>query len=289
MDVIINELIKYHINDPKIECLSNKDGVLVYKVSNNGNNYVLKYFMKDEYKREITYYSLLNKLGIKTITVIGYTGNSILMEDINVSEDYRLATKDDLKRNEVVLSLAEFYCDLHKAGIKYFRENAELELYSEFKSINKESILFLKQKSGYENEMFWKELLQFISKVRPYYDNNRTLTYNDFFYGNMIVSKDLNEAFMFDYNFLGEGLKYFDISNVLHMLTDEMKDIFIEKYGDVTQVEKYINDVVSHVFTLITAYKREKYPSWAVESKELLLSGKIYEYLKTANAKFNEE
>lgn len=288
MNVIINELKNYDINDPILECLSNKDGVLVYKVICKGSNYVLKHFLKDEYKREIAYYELLNELGIKTINVLGYKENSILLEDIDFSEEYRLATKDDLLKPEAITSLAKYYSGLHKRGKKYFSENIGLDIYSEFKSIDKESMLILKKNLDYENEVFWDELVVFRNKVLPYYQDNKTLTYNDFFYGNMIVKRDLSEVFMFDYNLLGEGLEYFDISNVLYMLTDEMKEIFLHMYGHVNKKEKYINDVVSHIFALITAYRREEFPSWAIESKELLLTGRILEYLIIANSSFPE-
>ena len=36
----------------------------------------------------------------------------------------------------------------------------------------------------------------------------RTLTYNDFYYTNMMVAKDKSSALMFDYNLLGKGYVY---------------------------------------------------------------------------------
>ena len=69
---------------------------------------------------------------------------------------------------------------------------------------------------------------QLIEKVTPFYERHKTITYNDFFYGNLIVSEELKEAFMFDYNLAGEGLKYFDVRNVIYGLGNKMKELLKE-------------------------------------------------------------
>ena len=280
MEIIMNELKKYGIEEAQISCLSDKDGILVYQLASGGQHYVLKYFVKEDYQREIYYYQLLNKLAIKTINIYGHTDKSILMENINFNEDYRLANKEDLEVKEIIVSLADYYHELHDKGKVFLRGDEAVNLYSEFKSIDEESILFLKEASGYENEAFWKALPIFLAKWLPYYESHKTLTYNDFFYGNLIISKNLREAFVFDYNLMGEGLAYFDISNVMSGLNEEMRAVFIKHYGYIANTETHINHVVSHMFALIRAYKRDSFPAWAIESKELLLSGEMAQFLE---------
>ncbi len=275
MELIHNELKKYKIIGSKIEIITNKAGVIVTRVKEKNNTYILKYFENNDDKREIQYYKLFNELGIKTIKLIAKTNDSILLEDIELSKEYRLSKKEDLESKKVIISLAKYYKNLHSKGRDYLKKNKEVSFYSEINSITNENINILKDKTKYLKEEFYKNLKQLILKIEPYYKNNKLITYNDFHYVNLIVSKDLKEVFMFDYNLVGEGLRYFDLSNVLCSLNENMKEVFIKEYGEYSYLEYEINSVLSHIIALTQAFKREVFPKWAEESLDELLSDRL--------------
>lgn len=79
-------------------------------------------------------------------------------------------------------------------------------MYDEADFFTIENIACIKEKTGTQDAPAWRLLeshyaafSHLLSKVR------RTLTYNDFYYTNMVVAQDKSSALMFDYNLLGKG------------------------------------------------------------------------------------
>lgn len=92
LEEIQKELDKLCIShkDVHLQEIQNKNGIYVFRVLYKNNYYVLKYFLNDEYTREIKNYLILKELDIPTIKVFGYTYRSLLLEDLEKSKDYRL-------------------------------------------------------------------------------------------------------------------------------------------------------------------------------------------------------
>lgn len=89
---------------------------------------------------------------------------------------------------------------------------------------------------------------------------------------------------MFDYNFLGVGFRYNDIRNVCSSLSSEATDIFLKEYGSFDETEKIIDDCTSILIDLIHAYKRDSFPSWAMNSLNAVHNGRLEEsYRKILN------
>ena len=106
-------------------------------------------------------------------------------------------------------------------------------------------------------EAQYEEILSLLHRVK------RTLTYNDFYYTNLIVEKDASSALMFDYNLLGKGYAYGDVRNVLSSFSNEAGAAFLEAYGAVDPLEQALDDVVSVVTSLFFACQRKPFPRWA--------------------------
>lgn len=270
---IKHELQKLNITYSNIAVIQNKDGVIVGRVQTDNAPYIIKYFQKNEYKREITNYQILESLNIPTIKVIGFTDSAILMEDISQSDTFRLATKDDLNDVFIISKIAEWYKLLH-TNSKDYVEKYGAELYDETDFITKENIEFIKEKTGTHNLPVWKLIDDnfdiIISKIK---NLPRLLTYNDFYYTNLIVAKDKSSAFMFDYNLLGKGYVYSDIRNVCSSLNDTAKGVFLEAYGIFDESEIIVDDVASVIVTLYHACQRKTFPTWAVYSLAELKTG----------------
>lgn len=271
------ELKKLNVSNSNITIIQSKDGVIVARVQVNATSYIIKYFQKDEHKREIKNYKILKSLSIPTINLLGSTDSSILMEDISQSDIFRLAAKEDLDDVVVASQIAEWYKLLHTSS-----RNFDTEIYDETDLITKENIEFIKKKTGTQSLPIWKIIDDnfdiIISKIKAL---PRVLTYNDFYYTNLIIAKDKSSAFMFDYNLLGKGYVYSDIRNVCSSLGENAKKAFIETYGEFDKSEIIVDDVTSVLVTLYYACQRKTFPSWAnyalnelkndFESKILLL------------------
>lgn len=275
---LLNELNKYGFDneeDIRLEEIRNQDGVCVYKAEYGNKSYVLKYFYKEEYRREIENYSILRGLDIPTIKVFGNTDKSILLEDIDKSEEYRLGIAADLSDIEVARALAEWYIKLHNEGEKYIIGKKD-KFYREINSITRENIELVKYKSKTQDNKVWDLIVDNLDFVL----NNikslpETLNYNDFYWTNFVVREDKKKALMFDYNFLGIGLRYNDIRNVCSSLSDEAGNVFLEAYGGIDERERSIDECMSILISLIFAYQRPEFPGWAQEALEAIDNGKL--------------
>lgn len=267
MDLIIKEKIKQELKKlnilySDIELIQNKDGVIVARVQSESKSFIIKYFQNEIYKREISNYKLLNSLNIPTVTVIGFTDSAILMEDVSQSAVFRLAAKDDLDDEVVAQRIAEWYKLLHTVSRAYAEKHGS-ELYDETDFITRVNIEFIKEKTGTQNLPVWKLVEDsfdvIVSKIKSL---PRVLTYNDFYYTNLIIAKDKSSAFMFDYNLLGKGYVYSDIRNVCCSLGENAKKAFLEAYGEFDKNEIIVDDVASVLVTLHYACQRKTFPSW---------------------------
>ena len=263
MDYLHRELEKLGITWQNVTVLQDKDGVTVARVASGGESYVLKCFQNADYRREIQNYQILSSLGVPTIGVIASTDAALLLEDIDRSPIYRLGLAEDLASPEVARRIAVWYQKLHSLGETYVLHHGE-SLYDEADSFTLENMAWIQEKTGTQAMPAWaqleaqyEEILSLLHRVK------RTLTYNDFYYTNLIVAKDASSALMFDYNLLGKGYAYGDVRNVLSSLSKEAGAAFLEAYGAVDPLEQVLDDVVSVVTSLFFACQREPFPRWA--------------------------
>ena len=136
-------------------------------------------------------------------------------------------------------------------------------MYDESHFFTMENIACIKERTGTQNAHAWTLLEQnFHSICDMLCSAKQTLTYNDFYYTNMVVAKDKSSALMFDYNLLGKGYAYADLRNVMSSLSEEAGTAFLTEYGEFDPVEKVLDDVVSVVVTLYLACQRDAFPSW---------------------------
>ena len=278
--LINNKLTSLRYKNISIDkILSNKDGIIVFKATLDSSKCVVKYFENKEYRREIDNYKLLRRLNIKTISLLNSTEDLIVLEDIDYSQKYRLATIDDMNDLEVSKALAKWYKLLHQKGKDYLKES-NVTLYSEYQYFTKEVFKVIKEKTNTSNLSVWDKIEQkydlIINKLNSL---EKTLTYNDFYYTNLIVSFDKKEAFMFDYNLLGEGYIYSDIRNVLYSLGEDARNAFINEYGIYeNELEVKLDNIISVITTLYFASLKETFPSWGKEYLEIL-KNKLEDYI----------
>lgn len=268
----IYEARKMEFDCTSLEHMRSKDGVHLWRIFRGDDSFVLKHFEKAEYRREIENYRLLKSHGVHTLKIYGETDCAILMEDVSRSEKFRLGVENDMSDAEIAAKLAQWYKKLHSI-------NAGLTgMYDETDFFTRENIAAIKGKSS--DIPAWKILEENFNAIKYRLDNlRRVVTYNDFYYTNLVVARDKSSAFMFDYNLLGRGYALSDVRNVTYSLSDEAAKAFTAEYGPTDPMEHLIDDVISPVITLHMAYQREDFPAWGNEALETVkntLEAKIY-------------
>jgi len=267
----IYEARKMEFDCSSMEHMRSKDGVHLWRIFRGDDSFVLKHFEKAEYRREIENYRLLKKHGVPTLKIYGETGCAILMEDVSRSVNLRLGEETDMSDPEIARSLARWYKSLHSI-------DSDLDgMYDESDFFTRENIALIRERT--QDLPAWKVLEENFDAIRSRLDNlRRVVTYNDFYYTNLVVARDKSAAFMFDYNLLGRGYVLSDVRNVTYSLSDEAAQVFMKEYGPVDPMEQLVDDVVAPVVTLVMACRREIFPEWAQESlktAETELTGRI--------------
>lgn len=149
-------------------------------------------------------------------------------------------------------------------------------MYDETDCITPENVTTIAGKTNTLNNPVWMFIESNIDEIkRRIAQVQRTLTYNDFYYTNLIVAKDKSTAFMFDCNFLGKGYVYADIRNVTCSLGENAKNAFLEKYGAFDESEKRIDLVADTLTTLSFACNRKTMPDWGLEYAKQTKNGAL--------------
>ena len=225
---------------------------------------------EEDGRREIANYRMLGQLGVPTINVRATTERALLLEDVAASEEWRLGVEADLADTDVATSLAIWYPSLHEAGRECLAGH-DVELYDEARVITRESVRGIARATATEDLLVWlmlgdnfEELVSLIAGL------SQTLTHNDFYWTNLVVSRDRTAAMMVDYDLLGQGYAYADVRNVCSSLEPEAAVAFRNAYGATSESEKLVDRVVAPLVTLHEACARSTFPSWAKESRRIL-------------------
>ena len=270
MDIVQDALEKMGVPWEEVSVLQDKDGVVVARVVSQAHSFVIKCFRGEDFRREIANYRMLAGLDVPTLPVAAATDSAILLEDIASSPLFRLGREHDMDDPAVAKGLARWYRRLHQRGYAYTALHGA-EMYDESDFFTLENIRRIQEKTGTQGEADWRLLdVHFDAICRALRRVRRTITYNDFYYTNMIVAKDLSSAFMFDYNLMGKGYAYADVRNVTSVLSTHSKEAFLTEYGPWDALEAAVDAVVSPVVTLYLACQRQPFPSWAASSLEAL-------------------
>lgn len=275
-DSYILQLVAMNVRNPICSLIRSKAGISVYRVESEGRHMVLKVFDRIEDTREITNYQLLAERGIQTLPVFGVTKNAILLPDVDDDPKYRLGVEEDMRDPEVARAIAKWYKKLHAASIP------TAPMYDESDVITLENMQKVATVTDTVSDELWKVYADHYEQIRNGIGAlPRVLTYNDFYYTNLIVARDKSEAFMFDYNLLGKGMPYGDVRNVTSSLSEEAAAVFVNEYGMKGLEEQALADAwIAPLVTLYLACGQETFPAWAEESLKRLRNGEILKYLR---------
>ena len=278
---IISEQNTMEVINATYTRIQSKADIHVYRVYANGKNMILKLFDNPHDTREIANYHLLQSLGIQTLPLLGETATAILLPDVTATPNFRLGIDSDMNDPQIATAIATWYKTLHNQGSAYLLHNHP-NLYDEADMVTLENINHIAEVTGTTDNPLWQAFTDNIHIIRRRIDAlSRTLTYNDFYYTNLVVSIDQQSAFMLDYNLLGKGCAYGDIRNVVSSLSEEAGKAFVNAYGmDDTFAEQAVADAfLAPIITLCYACKHDSFPAWAKPSLEQVKDGHVLTYL----------
>ena len=264
------ELRFYGLSGRGARLIRDKEGVTVARVRRGSGTAVLKCFENAAFRREIENYEVLRGCGVPTVTVLGSSGRSILLEDIAASDTYRLGAERDLSDPAVIVAIAKWYKTLHAGGRQYVRQQGG-GMYEEWDRFSPDSIKAIGDRFKLADSGGLKALAERYGELRGKMDAApRTLVYNDFYYTNMAVRKDASAAMMFDYNLLGKGNPASDLRNVTYWFSEENRKLFFSAYGEVDEELMLLDRICAPVVSLCLAMDRGVFPAWAKEAAEEL-------------------
>ncbi|HBL50174.1 MAG TPA: hypothetical protein DDZ65_08020 [Firmicutes bacterium] len=273
----ILQLAQMGIRIPVVQKIREKAGISVYRVESEAQHYVLKVFENPEDRREIENYKILNSLCIPTLPMLKHTSCALLLPDVESNPEYRLGCEADLSDIQVLSAIAKWYKELHNKGWAYISRNNPM-LYDENDKITISNVDMVAHKTKTTENALWPIIRERYDEIRRRITSlPRTLTYNDFYWTNLVVAGDQSSAMMLDFNLLGKGYAYSDIRNVSSSLSAEAAVVFRCEYGKDFggEEEKAADEFLSPLVTLITACERKNFPGWAEPSMKDLKDGTV--------------
>lgn len=227
-----------------IELLHKKHGNRLYRVQYGSQSYILKWFNDAAQEFERQSYALLQELGVPTLLVHGQTESALLLEDLLTSTTWRLATKRDVENSATGVAVAEWNRQLHEAGRELLSEANVVPgfLKREVDGLTAETIRDTAEKLGMSTVPVWALAAANIEALKHAMRSlSETLTYNDFHWTNLALSRHQEfplSVVVFDYHFLGIGLRYSDYRNVSGSLGESAKAAFWEAFDPVVDRER---------------------------------------------------
>jgi hypothetical protein len=284
--VPLTDLIALGIQSSKIrqtEILRQKEDHVVCRLELRRGWFVLKWF-KDDAALEPFVYQLLDRYHVPTLPVHARTDRSLLLEDLEHSKFWQLATTEDLSNAATGLALAKWYQSLHGAGGQILKQEGVMPslLQPWIEKLTIDNLTAAGKNLGLENKSTWNECIRFLESLQTKARGCPiTLNYDDFAQENLALSRDPQQplsAIVFDYDCFTLGPAYTDWRNVTYSLEGNARESFVEAYGPISETERLLDIPLSTFFGLLTASQRKTILGWArpllesVEEGELLNS-----------------
>ena len=274
-----------------IQPIRKKFGISVFRITKEKESYVGKYFDDQQIhgRQEIQHYKMLRELNIPTLEVIAHTNSLVLMEDVATSTLYRLGIEQDMSDVQVACLVAQWFKQLHTRGKSFFGISKLALLDKVDDAFNHDKITKAITKSNTHENPFWDALLQNINEIKnTYISLCNTITYNDFWWDNLVVAKDFSTALMFDYNCISRKYAYADVRHILSVLSKEAGAAFIKGYGDIDEGEKVFEELYFPLTGIVDALNLEELPSWANTFIEMLHNGELMQRMNKFEEYFVE-
>jgi Ser/Thr protein kinase RdoA (MazF antagonist) len=209
---------------------------------------------------------------------------ALCLEDLATSENWRLATQEDVQQASIGLACAKWYQAFHRAGRDELRKYPRIfdVLSWEYDALNEEALHRAEKFFSLDRVEGWQQACemsgQIVAYLRPQID---TITYNDFFYVNLAVSRrSPAEITMFDFDHSGKGFAESDYSNVASGLQGDALASF-RSTMPVDQERLALDELLSILHGLVVASRRARTPTWCLQLVESIKTQEFASKLET--------
>lgn len=256
----------------------------VYRIQHAGTWYVLKWIEQPQKSVEMLAYSALSKSGVP---VLPYRAGdrALLLEDLAHSQAWRLAEESDMEREHTGAAVARWYRDLHHAGraLLATEPGDSSPFRCEAEGLTPDAVLSLADRLRLPEGMIRQAAGRIGRVVQAVLQQPNTLTYNDFHWSNLALSKsgDLR-AVVFDYHLLGAGMAYSDCRNATMCLQGRAREAFWRAYGSASELERVLDGPVATLHALLQAAELPRLPAWAKPLMDQVCDGTFEAQLRQA-------
>ena len=105
------DLRKLHLEPAEItrvQTIHSKHGARLYRIECGDRSFVLKYFGDAARAAEVRCYALLEQCAVPTLPVHGRTEQALLLEDLDRSPTWRLASAEDMQSGPTGAAIARW-------------------------------------------------------------------------------------------------------------------------------------------------------------------------------------
>ena len=247
--------------------IADKEDAVIWRLLANERSAVLKMSKMSHSPIETMAYTLLDTLDVPTIQVYESGANWILLEDLNDSTVWRLATVEDMNSEQTGIAVAAWYRVFHDAGARLVRDTSGSPsfLKRQCDALTQESIMETGRRLGMAHLPVWRVAAKHIERLKSAFRTYpETLNYNDFHWTNLALSRDEPvRAVVFDYHLLGIGPAWADVRNVCGSLGPLAREAFLAAYGRVDDSAAVLDRPLSMLYSLQVASMRSRLPEWA--------------------------
>ena len=247
--------------------LSQSDEAVVHRVRFPNDEALVAKAFRQAWPVELRAYGLLARLGVPTLRHLVQPPNLLLLEDLERSPRWRLATANDLLAPATGAAVAAWYGALHGAGARLSSEEGGLPdwLLCEAELVTHASVTQAARRLLLEATTGIRAALAALPRlVEAYASLPQTLTYNDFYWSNLALSRaDPTTAVVFDLHLLGRGPACADIRNVVGSLGPAAREAFLAGMGPVDPRHAALDRPMATLHGLVVAASRTRVPRWA--------------------------
>lgn len=231
------------------------DEVWTLKCYCKNKEYIIRFYNSLDGDKIASKYLVMEKFGIDNINHI-VENNMVIFEQNE--DEYREVFENDLKDENVIKSLANWYKRLHsienfglKADDNFTKENI-LEISENFGLKKNESLVYI-----YNNFDNIKLKLSRLDKV---------VVLDCFSLEHLRISGFSKSVIVSNFDCLKIGNRYKDLRLIFNCLDEKSKNIFLSVYGKINEEEILLDRVYNVVVTLYLATREKEFPDWAKES-----------------------
>ncbi|RPH57821.1 MAG: hypothetical protein EHM81_11050 [Chloroflexi bacterium] len=275
----------------RVDILRSTAAHVVCRVVGGQGRFILKWFNSPG-SIELQTYALLERCGVETLPAHKRAGQAILLEDLESSLAWRLASEADMEQPATGAAVAAWYRQLHRAGREALGDPQRpaaflagwVDLVTQ-PALEKAGAVF-----GFQHQRGWIAALEQLEWLRAaYLSQPQTFNYNDFAAENLALSKSMPlRAVVFDYDCFALGAAYSDWRNVTYSLRGAAKASFQAAFGPVSEKERLLDEPLSLLHGLVVASQRKVTSKWADPLVGAVIAGELEKSILLAKRFFEQ-